>query len=87
MTDTALQRTLRRGIALLVLPLSALVFGMGQWVWSDIYGATPPGAFGRLAVELVPPLLFVGAFGYLLASGAYGLMHRMSPERGGEDGA
>ena len=81
MPDATLQRTVRRGIALLVLLLSALVFGMDQWVWSDSYGLSPPGAFGRLAVELLPPLLFVGAFGYLLGSGAYGLMDRMSPDR------
>jgi len=87
MSDAALQRTVRRGIALLVLPLSALVFGMDEWVWSDIYGSTPPGAFGRLAVEAVPPLLFVGALGYSLVSGAYGLMHRMSSEPDGDVGS
>jgi len=54
-----------------------------RWAASSISAAAsrnPPGPFGRLAVEAVPPLLFVGALGYLLVSGAYGLMHRMSSE-------
>ena len=80
MSDADLQRTVNRGIALLLLPLSALVVGTGRFVWSDVYGASPPTAFGTLAFVVVPTLLFVGAFAYLLVSGSYSLLHRLAPD-------
>lgn|GEM_PF-2399231 len=69
MTDDALRRTVRRGIALLVLPVAGIAKGLAQFVWSDHYGASPSGPFGWVAFELVPVVLFLGAFGYLLAAG------------------
>ena len=74
MTDTALQRTSNCGLALIVLPLSSLVIGFVRWLWSDTYGASPLTAFGRLAIDVVPILLFLGAFAYLPVSGGYGLV-------------
>lgn len=76
MAGTGLQRTINRGVALLLLPLSVLVLGFENWVWSDVYGASPPGPFGRFAYILLPSLLFVGALGYLAVSVARGLTVR-----------
>jgi cation transporter-like permease len=80
MADTALQRTVNRGIALIVLPLSALVLGFENWVWSDVYGANIPGVFGTLAYSVVPTLLFVGALVYLATTAARGLVDRLDPD-------
>ena len=77
MADPALQRTLNRGIALVLLPLSALVLGFENWVWSDVYGASPPGAFGTVLYVIVPLVLFVGALVYLVSSGVRGVMYRL----------
>lgn len=73
MADTALQQTVNRGVALIVLLLSALVLGFENWVWSDVYGASPPGAFGRFAYVAVPMVLFGGALVYLAVSTARGV--------------
>ncbi|WP_324664724.1 hypothetical protein [Haloarcula sediminis] len=83
MADPALQRTVTRGIALVVLPLSALVMGAARWSWSDTYGASPPTAFGELAFEIVPTLLFVGALVYLAISGVFGLLDRAAADTEG----
>ena len=82
MADGALHRTVKRGIALVVLPLSALVMGMDRWIWSDVYGASPSTAFGRLAFELVPTLLFLGALAYLAASGVFSLLNWLAVDDG-----
>jgi len=79
MPDASLQRTVRRGIALALLPLCALVRGFESYVWSDVYGASPPGAFGTVAYVFVPTILFVGAFAYLALSVFGGLLARLDP--------
>jgi hypothetical protein len=68
-TDDALRRTVRRGIALVVLPLSSIAIGLDEFVWSDYYGASPESLFGWFAFAFVPAVLFLGASGYLLAAG------------------
>lgn len=69
MTD-ALQRTVRRGIALLLVPLSLLVLQVGALVDAQAYGSGPPA----LATFLLPVALLLGSLVYLagswLASGA-----------------
>lgn len=79
MPDPALQRTVRRGIALTLLPLCALVRGFENYLWSDVYGASPPGTFGTLAYVFVPTILFVGALVYLTLSVFGGLLARLDP--------
>lgn len=70
MADDALRRTVRRGTAVLTLPLASVAIGLDEFVWSDTYGASPPTAFGDVVYGLAPRALFVGAFLYLLAAGA-----------------
>jgi hypothetical protein len=84
MPDTALQRTVRRGVALLLLPLSGVAIGLERFVWSDFYGATPPSLLGVLAFDLVPIGLFLGALGYLVSSGLRGFATELTAET--EDG-
>jgi hypothetical protein len=74
MSDTALQRTVRRGVALLLLPVSGIAVGLERFVWSDFYGTTPPSLLGVLAFDLVPVGLFLGALGYLALSGLAGFV-------------
>ena len=69
MTDAALRRTVRRGIALVVLLLASIAMGLDEFVWSDYYGTTPDSTFGALAFDLTPFVLFVGAFVYLVVAG------------------
>lgn len=76
---------MNRGVALLLLPLSGTALGLERFVWSDTYGASPPGAFGALAFELVPLLLFLGALGYLGYSGLRGLAARLADGAAGAD--
>lgn len=68
MTDESLRRTLRRGIALVVVLLASIAIGLDEFVWSDYYGATPDSTFGVLAFDLLPAVLFVGAFVYLVGA-------------------
>jgi hypothetical protein len=68
-TDDALRRTVRRGIALVVVLLASVAMGLDEFVWSDYYGATPDSTFGALAFDIVPVALFVGAFVYLVGAG------------------
>jgi hypothetical protein len=79
MPEASLQRTVRRGIALALLPLCALVRGFENYVWSDMYAGLPPGAFGPIAYVFVPVVLFVGALAYLTLSGFAGLLARLDP--------
>jgi hypothetical protein len=79
----ALRRTLRRGIALLLVPVAGLAIGFDRYVWSDSYGATVPDLLGTLAFELAPRLLFLGACAYLLVEGgrvAVGLLEPTDAE-------
>jgi len=82
MPDAALHRTVRRGVALVALLLSSIAIGLEQFVWSDVYGASPPTAVGRLAFELVPTLLFLGAVAYLSASGVFSLLNWLAVDDG-----
>jgi hypothetical protein len=90
-TDEALRRTIRRGIALVVLPLSSIAIGLDEFVWSDYYGATPDSTFGVLAFDLVPFVLFVGALVYLVGVGfgtVVGLFDALvTPDREAESGS
>lgn len=65
MTDE-LRRSINRGVALLLLPLTALVRGSESHVWSDDYAAL--GVAGEFGYVILPTALFVGAFLYLVVS-------------------
>lgn len=79
MPDAALQRTVRRGIALVLLPFCALVRGFENYLWSDMYAGLPPGLFGTIAYVFVPVALFVGASVYLTLSILQGSLARLDP--------
>lgn len=79
MTDEALRRTIRRGIALVVLPLSSIAIGLDEFVWSDYYGASPEGPFGWFAFVFVPVTLFLCAFGYLVVAGIRDVIAVLEP--------
>lgn len=83
MADAALQRTVNRGVALVLLPLCGLVLGFERFVWSDVYGVSPPTAFGTFAYAVLPLLLFLGAFGYLIVSFGRDLQARFAAEAAG----
>jgi len=82
MSDAALRRTVRRGIALVVFPLASIAKGFDQTVWSDYYGAAPEGVFGSLAFDIVPTLLVCGSLAYLVGTGLYAAAEWVDPDAG-----
>jgi hypothetical protein len=66
MSSDALGRTIRRGVATLLLPLSLLLFVHARYLASP-YGRNVPLDVLQLS-SLVGAALFVGAGGYLLVS-------------------
>jgi hypothetical protein len=74
MTEATLQRTMRRGIALLSVPLNALVVGFESFVWSDSYGRSMPTVLGDVALFFVPSLLLIGSLLYLAVAGSRDLL-------------
>jgi hypothetical protein len=68
-TTSALQRTVRRGVALLLLQLGAIS--------AQLYEIEPGGSEGSVATFVTIPL-FVGALLYLFGSLSYGALR--SPE-------
>jgi hypothetical protein len=80
MSDAALHRTARRGVALVSLLLSSIALGLEQFVWSDFYGASPDSAFGFVVYVAVPTLVFAGALCYLLASAVRAAAARLEPD-------
>jgi hypothetical protein len=70
MPSPALQRTVRRGIALVLLQLGALS--------AQLYELEPGGDEGSVATFVTIPL-FVGALLYLLGSLVYGALKPREP--------
>jgi|GEM_PF-4076474 len=70
MATTALQRTVRRGIAVLIVQLGAIS--------AQLYEIDPGGSEGSIATYITIPL-FVGALLYLLGSVTYGALAAPEP--------
>ena len=68
MSDAALRRTVRRGIALLIVPAATVVAGTERYVWSDRYGARPDWVVLEAVFQWLPWLLLIGALAYLVGS-------------------
>lgn len=84
----ALQRTVRRETALLSLPLCGLLVGTQRYVWSDVYGASPPTAWELVLYVVAPVLVAAGASLYLVGSGCYSLGRWLDPDpEGAEESA
>lgn len=66
MTTDAIGRTIRRGTALLLLPLSLLLFVHARYL-SSPYGGNVPLDVLQIS-SLVGAALFLGAGGYLIVS-------------------
>ena len=66
MSTDAIGRTIRRGVAMLLLPLSLLLFVHARYLASP-YGRNVPLDVLQLS-SLVGAALFVGAGGYLIVS-------------------
>ena len=66
MTTDAIGRTIRRGIALLLLPLSLFLFVHARYLASP-YGRNVPLDVLQIS-SLVGAALFLGAGGYLIVS-------------------
>jgi len=71
MASTALQRTIRRGVAILLLQLGAIS--------AQLYEIDPGGSEGSIATYITIPL-FVGALLYLLGSLGYGALRPRTSE-------
>ena len=71
MASTALQRTVRRGVAILLLQLGAIS--------AQLYEIDPGGSEGSIATYITIPL-FVGALLYLLGSLGYGALRPRDSE-------
>jgi hypothetical protein len=71
MASPALQRTVRRVVAVLLLQLGAIS--------AQLYGLEPGGGEGSIATYITIPL-FVGALLYLLGSLGYGALRPRTSE-------
>ena len=75
MASPALQRTVRRGVALVLLQLGAIS--------AQLYEIDPGGSEGSVATFVTIPL-FVGALLYLLGSLGYGAFRPRDPGTGSD---